>query len=1071
MSLVPGPDHEPTIPFDPIENLLAEALERFEDEGDTAVDALCDANPDLATELRREFEQLKRCGLIGSMPGEEKWPETLGDFKLLEKIGGGGMGVVFLAEQRPLGRRVALKLMRPEYRLHSSARARFEREASAVAALQHPGIVPVHTVGETDGLLWFAMEHVPGCSLEQLIRALADRAPAEVRGGDLLEVICGRAGSELDTTSGVSTRAFDGSLAEIGLRLARQIAEALEHAHARGVLHRDVKPSNIMVTATGRAMLVDFGLAQVDGVSRITLPGRAPGSLPYMAPEQLNGGEIDERTDIYALGVSLYELLTLRMPYQARDEGALREQILAGTPELPRRLHQGLDWEAETVCLVAMDPEPDRRYRTAADLARDLGRAIEGSGIEARRPGVVRRLSRWVRRRPSAAAAAILAFLLLVPTPTVLWWLARDRVEVEGRRATEAREYAAALATESARVTEQRDLAIRREATTGKIKEYLQRILTATTPEVTLGRPLQTTDILQNAMKRIRGDLEGEPQIRSELMTIIATIAQDHGLRAESTALLEDSLALQRSLPEHDPKLLANTLRHLSYAYQGLDRLDEAEAAAKEAIVFDASAADRKAFWVEDLIDLANISVKRRQSVGVEDQLTMAGRMLDALEAGQDLTKTRARWHQVRATFAVEKKDFDEAIEHATAGLEQLRATRHPHDPSIMAALNNRALALKMKGRLEEAAENYTEALNLASLLHAGYEEPTRLAAAGLSQAYQDQDEESEESLRRALARLEATGQGASIQSALIRGNLALLLKKQGRVDEAEALYDTTLGILQAATPPANADLAVAKANLSQLYLVVGRLEEASGLIDESIEVLRPQLEPNSQTLLTLLGVQANCRTQLKRWKDVLEIYDELIPRQESSPTTHPAATAFSYFNQGKALVQLNRTKDAIPSFERSIAIYEESGETARVPYALAQHELAGALATEGRSKDALDRFAIARAKLDLIASPPLALQVQFRASQAAQFLALDRHAEALQPLREALALTEDGPAIDAAWRARIYQLMADVHRGQGNRPEALAALTACRVLLAERFSPGDERVAAVDKQIRELRP
>ncbi len=405
-------------PDDPVERLVFECLERI-GQDERAIDEICREHPEHASALRSHIARLREMGLIGAEArAEGAFPERLGDFRLIRRIGGGGMGVVFEAEQLPLGRTVALKLVRPENMYFEDALERFQREVAAVARMQHPGIVPIYTVGKEKGIPYFAMEKIEGCTLGDVLRALRERRPQDLAGADLARAIeeCSAqagaaAGSDL---ARASAGMFAGSYTDACFRLARQVADALEHAHGRGVLHRDVKPSNIAVTQSGRALLLDFGLAHTREATRLTRTGSQPGSLPYMSPEQVAGMAVDQRTDVYSLGVTLYELLTLESPYLDQSHESTSRRIAEGRPTPIRAANRAVPWDAETVTLTAMDRDRARRYQTAADFSRDLGNVLERRPIAARRPGPWLRLLRFGQRHPTAGAALLVGLVLLV---------------------------------------------------------------------------------------------------------------------------------------------------------------------------------------------------------------------------------------------------------------------------------------------------------------------------------------------------------------------------------------------------------------------------------------------------------------------------------------------------------------------------------------------------------------------------------------------------------------------------------------------------------------------------------
>jgi eukaryotic-like serine/threonine-protein kinase len=429
-----------------LRDLVVECLARMEQDGPAALDALCSERPEQAAALRSMVGRLRDVGLVGGRlldghppeGGDDRFPERLGEFRLLARLGGGGMGVVFRAEQTALERQVALKLIRPELLYFSGARERFRREVAAVARLGHPGIVPVLTGGEEGGIPWFAMELVHGATLAELLDALSGHEPARLTGADLraalARVMDSRAGTSASTSAstGASTgagagagasagasagtsalpgeaaeRLFGGTWAAACLHVARAVAEALQHAHERGVLHRDVKPSNIMLTPDGRVLLLDFGLAQAAGSTRVTRTGSHLGSLEYMSPEQVRGDHaaVDARSDVYSLGATLFELLALRTPFSGADEEDTRQRILDGRCPALRDLNAAVPRDAETVCQAAMERLAARRYATAAALGQDLGAVLARRPIAARRPGAVDKARRWTLRNPAGAAA------------------------------------------------------------------------------------------------------------------------------------------------------------------------------------------------------------------------------------------------------------------------------------------------------------------------------------------------------------------------------------------------------------------------------------------------------------------------------------------------------------------------------------------------------------------------------------------------------------------------------------------------------------------------------------------
>ena len=399
-----------------------------------------------------EFIEAAAAGLSGA-PGNlataqaepELPPQSrLGDYHILREVGRGGMGIVYEALQISLGRRVALKVLPHSAALDPKQRQRFQIEAQAAAQLHHPHIVPVFGVGCDAGIHYYTMQFVDGQSLASIIRDLrsgggelpawaepsvsggsndnepASPTPAAVPGADKQR----RTGEpDLDPTIDLSPRHAaalslptadgkaprDRDFCRKVARLGTEAAEALEHAHSLGVLHRDIKPANLLIDRDGSVWITDFGLARFSGNSSLTGTGDIVGTLRYMSPEQAlaRRGVVDQRTDVYALGATLYELLTLRPAFDGRDHQELIRQISLDEPTPPRRLNPAISRELETIILKAIAKDPSGRYATAQELCEDLKRFLNDDPIMGRRPGPIERTIRsgagdgnWWRQRP-----------------------------------------------------------------------------------------------------------------------------------------------------------------------------------------------------------------------------------------------------------------------------------------------------------------------------------------------------------------------------------------------------------------------------------------------------------------------------------------------------------------------------------------------------------------------------------------------------------------------------------------------------------------------------------------------
>ena len=346
----------------------------------------------------------------------------LGPYRLIEELGRGGQGVVWLAEDTRLGRNVALKVLTGLGPGAESHLFRFKREAAVAAKLDHPGICGVHDAGIEGGVPYIAMRYIAGETLAERIAELQSSSnaddPSSFMSFDEDDEDRQADSKESSGSSSVTRGELDAILA-----IFEKTAQALHAAHEVGIVHRDIKPGNIMVTRDHDPVILDFGMARDDSDDAgpsLTMTGDLFGTPAYMSPEQITGRrvKIDRRSDIYSLGVSLYEALTLKRPFVAPTRESLYQAILSKEPERARKLNRAMPSDLEVVLTCAMDKDRDRRYQTAADFAEDLRRVRAGEPILARKISIFGRSWRWAKRRP-AAAALLMTLVIGLPITTI----------------------------------------------------------------------------------------------------------------------------------------------------------------------------------------------------------------------------------------------------------------------------------------------------------------------------------------------------------------------------------------------------------------------------------------------------------------------------------------------------------------------------------------------------------------------------------------------------------------------------------------------------------------------------
>jgi WD40 repeat protein/serine/threonine protein kinase len=468
---------------------------------DAEVEAFLDAHPADVDQLRQLLPTMRMvAGFASREPSAERQPlaptadlhpmapSTLGDFRILHELGRGGMGVVYLAEQISLDRQVALKILPFAAVMDPRQLQRFKTEVQAAASLVHQNVLPVYSVGCERGVHYYAMQYVEGHTLADVVARLRRHKRDEPQ---LPTITCGSQQGSVDATitrdlqpssgegesdapidvdacvapalplanptadteplAAISTALSEGDKTQHFRSIARLIvqgAEALDYAHSRGILHRDVKPGNLMVDVAENLWVVDFGLARLEADAGMTMTGDIVGTLRYMSPEQALAKRVvvDQRTDVYSLGATLYELLTLRPAFRGDDRNEILNQIAFDQPRSLRKIDPKIPHELETITFKAMEKDPADRYDTAQDMADDLQRYLDNQPLLARPPSLANQIVKWSRRHVGIVWTLVAACLALaVATSISAALIAGSRIVAEQEREQAEQERTAAI--------------------------------------------------------------------------------------------------------------------------------------------------------------------------------------------------------------------------------------------------------------------------------------------------------------------------------------------------------------------------------------------------------------------------------------------------------------------------------------------------------------------------------------------------------------------------------------------------------------------------------------------------
>jgi tetratricopeptide (TPR) repeat protein len=604
-------------------------------------------------------------------------PESVDRYRIISKLGEGGMGIVYEARQEQPQRTIALKVIRPELASPSLLR-RFHHEAEVLAKLHHPGIAHVYDAGTADVAV------AAGRTVRQPFFAME-----LVNGAPLIEFAQQR-------RLGVRDR----------LELMARVCEAVQHAHQKGIIHRDLKPANILVDSTGQPKVLDFGVAKavdtdVQARTLRTDVGQLLGTLPYMSPEQVSGGgrDVDTRADVYALGVILFELLCERLPLDL-DGRAVPEAVRIIVEQDPMPLSSVMPecrGDVETIVAKALEKDRSRRYQGAAELAADIARHLRDEPIAARPASSIYQLRKFARRNRPLVTGVAAAFIVLIAGASVSTW--------QAMRATRAE----ALAAER---LQRVDAALRE---TAAVNQFLEEMLTQADPAQTEGRQLTVRKVLDAAADRIGEFSEDQPIVEASIRRTIGRTFEMIGDYESAEPHLRAALDLRTSELGENDRQTVTSARDLARTLYLRGNVDEAERLLSAAIPTLRVRGDDPELLAQSLETLGSIQKRKGDYASAKELLRES---LDLFQTHVEREGPAARVMGELGIVLMRQANYAQAESFLRDALAAARRAHGEQSANAADLLTNLAVLLKRRGRIDEAETSYREALDIQRHTH-----------------------------------------------------------------------------------------------------------------------------------------------------------------------------------------------------------------------------------------------------------------------------------------------------------------------------------------------------------------